>query len=347
VALPDDDPLDRSRFYRAQTLSELSESTGGASVIASNAFDELFERIVADNTVYYLLGYNSSLADSKKPRRLTVTVDRTGATVQVRSSVGSLPIRRAAKRTAPPGRLPRTLGEALQSPVPVTDISLAVTAIPRRGNTARAAVGIVVEARRATATEVALAVAKAGGKITDLKRGVLRPYRDGAGEIVGRSTTTADLAPGSYHLRVAALDPVTGSVGSVFDDFEVPNFSKDPVSISGLTLWEVQPAQAVTTRRTFAVSEAVDVSAEIYWDRDDAALIISISVVNDRQAVVYRQESSVGPQRNRSGPESVATIPFDDRLPPGNYIVRVEAERAGKRPWSAKRETAVTLTGER
>jgi len=200
AALPDDDPVDGSRFYRTQTLSALSESTGGASVIASNAFDELFERIVADNTLCYLLGYNSSLVDSKRPRRLKVTVDRTGATVQVRGSVGSLPTRRAAKRTAPPAGIPRALGEALQSPVPISDIGLAVTAIPRRGHGAHAAVGIVVEASGATATDVAIAVAKVGGKISDLKRGVLRPFQDGGGEIVSRSTTTADLAPGTYHL---------------------------------------------------------------------------------------------------------------------------------------------------
>jgi hypothetical protein len=227
--------------------------------------------------------------------------------------------------------------------VPITDISLAVSAIPRRGNGARAAVGLVVEARGAAATEVAIAVAKVGGKITDLKRGVLRPSRDGRGEIVGHSTTTADLAPGTYHLRVAALDPVTGSRGSVLHDFEVPNFSKDPVSISGLTLWEVQPARAATTRRTFLVSETVDVSAEIYWARDDGAPMIAISVVDDRQAVVYRQQSSVdGPQRNQSGLESVATIAFD-RFGPGTYTVRVEAVRAGRRPWSSKRETSITL----
>jgi hypothetical protein len=65
AALPDDDPVDGSRFYRTQTLSALSESTGGASVIASNAFDELFERVVADNTVYYLLDITRALSTAK------------------------------------------------------------------------------------------------------------------------------------------------------------------------------------------------------------------------------------------------------------------------------------------
>jgi hypothetical protein len=91
VALPDDDPVDRSRLYRTQTLSQLSDLTGGAPLTASNAFDELFERIVADNTMYYLLGFNSSAADGKRPRRLKVTVDRPGVAVQVRSSIGSRP----------------------------------------------------------------------------------------------------------------------------------------------------------------------------------------------------------------------------------------------------------------
>jgi VWFA-related protein len=359
VAVPDDhllddaarradDPLDRSRFDREQTLAELSESTGGASVIASNAFDELFQRIVADNTVYYLLGYNSSLADSKKPRRLKVTVDRPGVTVQVRTSAGSLPTRRAAKRAAPPAGIPRALGEVLQSPVPITDLGLTVTAIPRRAKGARAAVGIVVEARGTKATDVAIVVAKVGGKVSDFKRGVLRPAEDASGASVLRSTTTTELSPGRYHLRVAALDPMTGARGSVLHDFDVPDFSKESVSIGGLTLWEVRPTRVVALRRTFTPSEAVDVSAEIYWKRNDTTPIaVAISVVNDRQEVVFRQERSVeGDQQARLGLESVARLDFN-RFPPGNYIVRVAAERAGKRPWSAKRETAVTLTGER
>jgi hypothetical protein len=136
-------------------------------------------------------------------------------------------------------------------------------------------------------------------------------------------------------------------MGSVLHDFEVPNFSKDPVSIGGLTLWDIRSARAVTARRIFLVSETVDVSAEIYWDRDDTAPIIAISVVNDRQAVVYCQESSVtGPQRNRTGLESVATIRLD-RFEPGNYIVRIEAVRAGRRPWSSQRETSITLVTSR
>jgi hypothetical protein len=180
--------------------------------------------------------------------------------------------------------------------------------------------------------------------ISDLKRGVLRPVEDASGGTVLRSTMTTELSPGSYHLRVAVADPTRGSRGSVLHDFDVPDFSNDPVSISGLTLWEIRPTRVVAIRRTFTQSEAADVSAEIYWKKDDTTPIaVAISFVNDGQEVVFCQTRSVeGHQQAQLGLESVVTLDFN-RFQPGTYVVRVEAERAGRRPWSAKRETAVTV----
>ena len=51
-----------------------------------------------------------------------------------------------------------------------------------------------------------------------------------------RSVATLDLPPGRYQLRVAAREANGGAVGSVFTDLEVPDFSKEPLAMSGILL---------------------------------------------------------------------------------------------------------------
>ena len=44
------------------------------------------------------------------------------------------------------------------------------------------------------------------------------------------------LAPGRYQLRVGARDPVGNTAGTVFYDVRVPDFTRDPLMMSGLML---------------------------------------------------------------------------------------------------------------
>ena len=50
-----------------------------------------------------------------------------------------------------------------------------------------------------------------------------------------RVLTEMALAPGRYQLR-AAGGPMVGKAGSVTYDLEIPNFTKDALSLSGITL---------------------------------------------------------------------------------------------------------------
>lgn len=339
VVSADDEPIsDRRRTLQAG-LRLLADETGGAAVVNSNAFDPLFARVVADSSAYYLLGYNSTQPSTKKLRRLEVRLTRPGFKVQARRAYGA-PSARMAKRAAPPAGMPAALGAAFQSPVPITDIELAVTASPLRGSGNRASVAIVVEAQGTHEMEVFIAASQADGKVQASKRGTLKPAGN-SGETVMQSTAKLDLKPGRYHLRVAALREDTGARGSVLRDFEVPDFSKEPLAISGVTLVNVQRGRTPTTRRTFARSEAIDVSAEVYWKRGTTQSIsIAATVVNDRGEVVYQQDGVVDPrERPRLGVDFGATIKLDE-FSPGVYRLSVAARTTGEKAVSAKREVA-------
>ena len=51
-----------------------------------------------------------------------------------------------------------------------------------------------------------------------------------------RLNSRTTMAPGRYQLRVGARNPVSGKTGTVFYDVVVPDFSKEPLMMSGLLL---------------------------------------------------------------------------------------------------------------
>lgn len=70
----------------ADNLRSIADETGAVSIVGTNDFSTGFERIVEDNSRYYVLGYRSSRVSSRD-RFVTVKVelDRPGLTVRART----------------------------------------------------------------------------------------------------------------------------------------------------------------------------------------------------------------------------------------------------------------------
>jgi VWFA-related protein len=324
---------DRRRRLEAG-LATLAEQTGGASVIRSNGFDALFERVVADSSAYYVLGYTSTHPPGRRPRQVEVRISRPGLAVHSRRAVGPVSARAARRATTPQG-LPSSLGEAFQSPVPITDVALAVTAAPRRGSGDRASVAVVVEGQGTHPLDMFLAAADGRGEVQASKRGALKV--DGDGRM--QATATLQLKPGRYHLRVAAVQPETGARGSVMYDVSVPDFSKEDLSLGGLVVMDTARRRSPTTRRSFAASESFDVGAEVYWRRGlNEPIAIGTTVTNEAGAVVYRQDGIVDPSERPNLGVDMGTTVHLERLDPGAYRLTIEAKTSGKRALITRRE---------
>jgi VWFA-related protein len=68
-----------------ETLASLSADTGGRTFYDTNDFSQAFQRIQADNSTYYLLGYSPSNTKSDgRFRRIRVEVNRPGVRAQAR-----------------------------------------------------------------------------------------------------------------------------------------------------------------------------------------------------------------------------------------------------------------------
>lgn len=257
--------LQREQQVSQDSLRVLSDETGGFAAVNSNDFAKSFERIIRDNSSYYVLGYYSD--DSKRDgqfRTLTVRVKPPGLQVRARKGYVAPRGRRPAGTPAPAGIAASVaMREALDSPVPVTGLAMRAFAAPMMGAKPKASVLVVVELEGqalkfkqvdgqtltpkqngpffANNVEVAILAMDEGGKVRDGAKDVaelkLRPETHASVLKNGvRLTRRLELPPGAYQLRIGARESNGGLVGSVLYDLDVPDFSKADLSMGGILL---------------------------------------------------------------------------------------------------------------
>ena len=246
------------------SLRELSEETGGFAFVNRNNVDEAFDRIVAENSSYYVLGYYA--ANDRRDgrfRKIDVRVTRPGVTVRARRGYVA-PRGRAAATTNASNDLETSLKAAVESPLPTSGIPMRLFAAPYKGTAPNAAVAIAVElninALKFTekngtynnAVNVVTLVTDADGKTRVNEKAsvdlTLMPMTYARARERGfRITSAVNLPPGRYQLRVSAAD-TAGVAGSVGRTLVVPDFYKAPLVMSGLTVLSASGVLAPTAK---------------------------------------------------------------------------------------------------
>jgi len=358
------------------SLRTLSEETGGFAVVNKNDFSTAFQRIVEDNSSYYVLAYYPPDPRPGRTHKIEVRLTRPGLTVRARKAYLT------PKKTDPPkntGNSPSTpeLREALDSPLPVSGLTMHVFAAPFKGAAPNASVLFGVEVRGSDLKLAAnaklllsyLAIDQngkvKGGNTDSLAMPNLKPETKARIEQTGlRMLNRLDLPPGKYQLRVAAHDTNGGNVGSVQYDLAVPDFQKAPFSISGLVLTsgigsslptvradeqlkQVLPGPPVSLR-SFPQNDEIVLFAEVY-DNDGAKphkVDITTTVTTDEGKVLFktdesRDSSDLGGARGGYG--YTTKVPMKD-LAPGKYVLKVEGKsRLGNTP-PVGREVRIEVT---
>jgi len=367
-----------------RNLQSLAEETGGSAAMNQNDYSGFFTRIVRDSSSYYVLAYYPpSTKQDNKLRRIEVKVARPGLTVRARR--GYVPRKanssepgdaKNAKATTAPA-MPPDLRDALASPLPVSGLSMRVSAAPFMGTASNASVVVIVEmlGRDLTleANNKVQVSFQASDVVTNKVQGArnlaitldLQPDTRARVEQTGiRLLNRMELLPGRYQLRVAARDPVKANVGAVTYDLEVPDFAKVPVGLSGLMVTSLAGAAMFTPRadeqlkdvlpappialRTFAQNDELALFAEAYDQSGsgDHDLTLVTSVLDGNGRVVYNTEETIDSSDldavKRSHEYSVR-IPLGD-LAPGRYVLKLEAwSSVGNMP-PASRQIGFTVT---
>jgi VWFA-related protein len=374
--------LQDERRLSADSLRTLAEETGGFAAVESNDFQRPFERIVRENSSYYVLGYYPP-SDKRDGRfhRISVKVKRPGLKVTARKGYAA-PKAKSEKPAMvdPSSGTSAALRELLNSPLQQPGLTLSVQAAAFAGAKDNVSVTVEVVGRNLkfeqkdglflNNVEVSMLPLEARGKAQQGQRSevklTLRPQTAQTLSATAiRLSKRLSLPPGRYQLRVAARESGGGLTGSVFYDVEVPDFTKAKLGMSGVVLTaataQVTPtaeADAVlkgllpgppTTRREFYNIDTLAVYAEVYDNINSATphtVDISTRVISESGPEVFKAEdarSSKDLQASKGGGYGyTAQVPLKD-LAPGRYVLRVEAKARLKDAETITRDVPFTI----
>jgi VWFA-related protein len=358
------------------SLRQLSDQSGGFAAVNRNDLSSAFERIVRDNSSYYVLAYYppSDKRDGKFHRIEVRVVDRPGLVVRSRRGYNA-PRGKPAPVNTKTGGMPQDLFDAINSPLQVSGLTMRVFAAPFKGTQPNSSVLIGAELlgrdlSLETNSKVDISYmavdtkSKVFGARTDTITMNLRPDTKARVEQSGfRVLNRLELPAGRYQLRVAARDTNKTTVGSVIYDLDVPDFYKEKIAMSGLAITSLGGASMMTARpddvmkqvlpappvaaRAFAQNDELAVFTEVYDNSGNAPHKVDIltSVLTDEGRVLYKNEEtrdSSELQGAKGGYGYTSRVPLSE-IAPGTYVLNVEARsRLGDSP-SAKRQVQFTI----
>ena len=359
------------------SLRVLAANTGGFAAVNQNDFNNAFDRIVQENSQYYLLGYysNNSRRDGRY-RKIQIRVKRPGAHV-VRARNGYYEARGRRPADAKPTANP-AMTEALSSPLPVAGLPLKVFAGAYKGEAPNAAVAVVLEldASKLDFTEAngtfneSLEIASAA---TDSKGKVLMGERHTANltlkpdtyqrakERGFRVVTQVNLPPGRYQLRLAAGNK-NGKAGSVIYDLDVPEFYKESFVMSGVALTAASASLTPTVNaknplgdflpgppiaaREFAVGDTLMFFAEFYENGANNPHTVDLKAElrseGGRVVLEAAEERSSSEVRGGGGYGFAGRLPLTD-VEPGLYVLHIEGRSRAGRDAAASRDIQVRI----
>jgi VWFA-related protein len=363
------------------SLRVLADETGGFAAVNRNDFTTAFDRIVRDNSSYYVMAYYPANPDKRPGRfhKIEVRVTRPGVTVRARRGYATPKTKAAASLTATSKTSPE-IREAIDSPLPLSGLTMNVFAAPFKGVVPNASVLLGIEFRGRdlkldpnNRVELSFVAIDAQGKVRggnsdQVTWGALKPETRTRIEQTGfRLLNRLDLPPGRYQIRFAARDAGGGALGSVIYELEVPDFVKAPLTMSGIAITSMAGASLPTTKpdeqlktvlpgppvalRTFPPNDELGLFVEVYDNEASKPhkVDITTTVTSDDAKVVFKNDeerSSTDIQGKRGGYGYVGRIPIRD-LAPGRYVLKVEARSRLGQGATVDREVQFDVTAGR
>jgi hypothetical protein len=338
------------QMERREGLAVPADLTGGRTVMNTETPEALVPAVFAESGSYYLLAF--APADPKangRVHKIDVKVDRPGVNVHTRSGYVSGPARPTDRK--PTVGSPETVA-ALQGVLPRADVPLSVSVAPFAiAGKAESAVAVVLGARQPvpadlagkTATVKVLAAAFGwdgrSADFVDQTVGVTwRPDASGSSryEVVSRLT----LKPGRYEVRVA-LDAAPNQRGSVYTFVDVPDFAKQPLSLSGVVL-AVSPGVSSAGREAFANILPLVPTAQREFARTDRATAflqiyqeasaptrpanVTARIADSSDRIVIDEATALPPDRSAANHSADYRLELPlAKLEPGEYLLTIEA----------------------
>jgi VWFA-related protein len=247
-----------SQFDRAagsqDTLATLAEDTGGRAFLDTNDFGVVFDRVIADTSAYYILGYSSTNpARDGRFRRIRVRTKSPDLKLEYRAGYY------APRDFAHSSRDDREqqLQDQLFSDISSTDLGVYVAASYFRQSDRRFTVPISVvvpgsEVPFTRASEKDRATIDVLGIVRDQQQRPVGRIRDtiklaveGDKDVRRKNVqyqTQFELPPGTYRFKTVVRENQDGTMGTFETDFVVPDLRAAPVKVSSIVFGtQLQP----------------------------------------------------------------------------------------------------------
>jgi VWFA-related protein len=342
----------REGFFNTQAgMAYLAGQTGGFLVHDTNDLNWGVQRILGDQSGYYLIGYKPSAKDFQGGKagaqihRLKVRVKVAGLHVRSRSQFYGV-----EDEEARPVYHTREeqIAAALASPFGTAGVrvSLAAQFLNREPSGPEVRVVLHVDARdlslqhqpdgsKNIVFDAAIITYGENGAVADAKyftstdapseanfETVLKSGLDHLIEVPVKK-------PGAYQLRAAVLDPPTGRAGSVSQFIDVPDLRKGRLTVSGLVLNPTGRGEEGPAVRRFQPGDRVSYAFEVYNARLDPAtnqpqLDGLIRVFHDGDQVTALRAEPL-PPKERLDPKianMAGWLQLSCAMQPGEYLLQ-------------------------
>lgn len=230
------------------TLATMAEDTGGKAFFDSNSFGQVFDKVVADTSAYYVLGFSSTNgARDGRFRRIKVKVKRTDVKLEYRS--GYYAPRDFAHSTKDDKE--QQLQDQMLSDLSSTDLAAYVSAAYFRigDNRYYVPLSVVVPGYQVPITKTTpkdKATIDVLGLVRDQQQRPVGRIRDtvklspeNADELKGKTVqyeTGLELPAGSYRVKVIVRENTDGTMGSYESDIVVPDLKREAVKLSSVVV---------------------------------------------------------------------------------------------------------------
>ena len=343
------------QLERRDGLAELADLTGGRAVLNTNAPEGLVPEVFAESHSYYLLGFPAADPTANgRFHKIEVKVHRPGISVQTRAGYYAGETRAAGSK---PTVVSPDASAAMGGILPRTDVPLRVSVAPfAQPGKSESAVAIVLNVRQGPSTDqnqpvtvLAAAFDRNGRSVASENQTIAVASQSPAGgnttyEVLSRLV----LAPGRYEIRVA-LDAGQDRRASDYTYVDVPDFARQPLSLSGMVL-AVSPAVSSapadafkdlapvipTARRELARTDRATAFLRVYQDAKASALPATVTarITDTADRVVFENVTELAADRfTNHAADYLLEIPVE-RLASGEYLLTIEAaqnERGARR----------------
>ncbi len=279
---------DNQNIQNHTVLSFLADRTGGLFTVNTNNLSLATERMLQDQSGYYLLAYRPSESDGRaRFHKLSIKVKRSGVTVRSREGYYTGPNEIASAKTRE-----QRLSQALISPFAAGAVAVRITPLffNDRAEGSYLRVLLHLEAKDLTFNEqpnksqqtvldiVAVNLGEDGKVVDQFSDTQTLDVKDEAFPGVQKNGLSFVLnvpvkKSGAYQLRVAVRDVATDRIGSAGQFVQVPDVAKNHLTLSGVVINGINQAatqggdallQAVPSLRRLTHGMVLSYSYTIY-----------------------------------------------------------------------------------